>query len=159
IRYVVQPNRGAGAARNTGIRLSRGRYIGLLDADDRWAPDFLQRQVWFLDRHRDVDLVYADATLSGESPLAGGRFMDKAPSAGEVTLLSLIEQRCNIILSTVVARRDTIVSAGLFDESLRRGQDFDLWLRLAFRGATLRYQRIVLGERRVRAEGLSGDSI
>ena len=159
IRYVSQENRGAGAARNAAIREARGDSVALLDADDRWAPEFLQHQMRHLDSHPACDVVYCDAFVTGDSPLAGRRFMDTAPSSGAVTLLALIAQRCNIILSTVVARRSALVGAGLFDESLRRGQDFDLWLRLAHRGATIQYQRQVLAERRVRADGLSGDSI
>ena len=157
--YIAQENRGAAAARNRGIREARGAYIALLDADDCWAPDFLRRQVWYLDAHPACDLVYCDALVTGDSPLAGRRFMDTAPSWGAVTLHSLIAQRCNVILSTVVARRKTLVAAGLFDETLRRGHDFELWLRLMQQGAVLAYQRHVLAERRVRADGLSGGPI
>jgi len=159
LRYIEQPNRGAGAARNTAIRASRGRYLAFLDADDRWERDFLRRQVWYLDANPPCSLVYCDAILTGDTPLAGTRFMETARSSGEVTLLSLIEQRCNIILSTVVARRDAVAAAGLFDESIRRGQDFELWLRLALRGERIAYQRHVLAERRVRSGGLSGTAI
>ena len=159
IRYIAQENRGAGAARNAAIALARGRYVAFLDADDRWLPEFLARQVAFLDAHAEVGLVYTDAFVSGESPLAGRRFMEKAPSCGTVTLESLIAQRCNIILSTVVMRRGPLLDAGGFDETLRRGQDFDLWLRLSFRGVRMAYQRVVLAERRARADGLSGDSV
>ena len=159
IRYLAQSNRGAGAARNTGIRVARGRYIAFLDADDSWTPDFLARQVAYLEANPGCALVYADARVSGESPLAGRRVMETAPSTGDVTLISLIEQRCNVLLSTVVMHREPLFEAGLFEESLRRGQDFDLWLRLALRGATFSYQPLVLAERRVRAEGLSADAI
>lgn len=159
IRYFFQDNRGAGAARNTGIREARGSVIALLDADDRWSPEFLRSQVGYLEAHAECDMVYCDALVTGDSSLAGRRFMENAPSIGEVTLRSLIAQRCNIILSTVVVRRKVIVGAGLFDETLRRGQDFELWLRIAQHGAAIHYQRQVLAERRVRADGLSGDSI
>jgi glycosyltransferase involved in cell wall biosynthesis len=159
IRYFVQPNRGAGAARNAGIRAARAQYVALLDADDLWYPEFLGRQVSVLEQTPGCGLVYCDALISGDSVLAGRRFMETAPSCGAVTLHSLIGQECNIALSTVVARRDAIVEAGLFDEGLRRGQDFDLWLRLALRGVAMRYQERVLAERRVRASGLSGDSL
>jgi glycosyltransferase involved in cell wall biosynthesis len=159
IRYIEQANAGAGAARNAAIRVARGRYLAFLDADDRWSPGFLHRQVGHLDAHPDTTLVYCDALLSGETPLAGQRFMQAAPSHGAVTLVSLIEQRCNIILSTVVARKEAIVGVGLFNEGLRRGQDFELWLRLALAGARLDYHTDVLAEHRVRAAGLSGDAI
>jgi glycosyltransferase involved in cell wall biosynthesis len=159
IRYFVQANRGAAAARNVGIEAARGEWIAFLDADDWWTDDLLVRQFEFLGRQPDIDLVYADARLSGESPLAGRRFMEQAPSHGKVTLESLIRQRCNVLLSTVVVRRGVLLAVGGFDETIRRGHDFDLWLRLALRGFRMAYQRLVLAERRMRADGLSGDSI
>lgn len=160
VRYIeLAKNRGAAVARNAGIVTARGRYLAFLDADDRWLPEFLEQQVAYLDAHSTCTLVYADALISGESPLAGRRFMAGAPSDGQVTLLSLIQQRCNVILSTVVARREEFAAAGMFDEGLRRGQGFDMWLRLALRGATIDYQPAVLAERRVRGDGLSGDAI
>jgi glycosyltransferase involved in cell wall biosynthesis len=159
LQYIVQENRGAGAARNAGIRAARGRYVAFLDADDVWYPEFLRRQVWYLDANPTCDLVYTDALITGDSPLRGRRFMADAPSRGPVTLLSLISQECNIALSTVVVRRRRLTEAGLFDVTLRRGQDFELWLRLALRGCEMAYTNAVLAERRVRASGLSGDRI
>jgi glycosyltransferase involved in cell wall biosynthesis len=158
IQFIVQSNLGAGAARNTAIRASTGRLLAFLDADDRWTSDFLARQVAFIESDRRLALVYCDAQVSGDSPLAGQR-LETAPSDGEVTLISLIQQRCNIVLSTVVARRRAIVAAGLFDETLRRGQDFELWLRLAWRGEVIAYQREVLAERRVGVEGSPVDAV
>jgi hypothetical protein len=157
LRYIVQTNLGAAAARNAGIRQSNGRYVAFLDADDVWAPDFLRQQLTYLEAYPTYALVYADAAITGDSPLAGHRFMEHAPSRGEVTLTRLIRQQCNVPLSTVVVRRTELFATGLFDESLRRGQDFDLWLRLALRGAAMAYQPMVLAERRVHVEGLSGD--
>jgi len=158
-RYIVQTNQGAGAARNAALRVARGEYVAFLDADDRWLPGFLSAQAGYLDTHAECGLVYCDALITGESPLAGQAFSVQAPSSGPVTLLSLIRQTCNIPLSTVVMRREDIVSAGMFDASLRRGQDFELWLRLGARGTEMHCQKIVLVERRVRLEGLSGTAV
>ena len=70
VRYMRQENRGAGAARNHGVREARGEFIAFLDSDDLWMPEYLEEQVRFL-REGNYDLAYADALLFGDSPIAG----------------------------------------------------------------------------------------
>jgi glycosyltransferase involved in cell wall biosynthesis len=156
VRYVHQENSGAGAARNRGVREARGEFIAFLDSDDLWMPEYLEKQVRFL-REGGHDLAYADALLFGDSPIAGKTYMQTAPSVGPVTFLSLVRNECNIITSGVVARRPVLIEVGLFNESLRNGQDFELWTRLARHGARLGYQRKVLLRYRCREGSLSGD--
>lgn len=157
VRYVRQENRGAGAARNLGLRMARGEFVAFLDADDLWLPAYLEEQLRFL-RAGGYDLAYTDALLFGDSPQAGMTYMETAPSEGPVTFLSLVRGECNVITSGVMARRETVVEAGLFDESLRNSQDFELWARLARRGARLAYQRKVLVRYRCHEGSLSGDA-
>jgi glycosyltransferase involved in cell wall biosynthesis len=156
IVYLKQENRGAAAARNAGLRIARGRLVAFLDADDFWLPAYLTSQINFLESSK-MDLVYADAELIGDSQLAGRTYMETAPSSGEVTAESLLALRCNVITSGVVARRQPIIEVGMFDEAIRRGHDFDLWLRLAKHGVALAYQKKVLLKHRILENSLSGD--
>lgn len=158
IVYLKQENRGAGSARNAGLRRARGEFVAFLDADDLWLPDYLSEQLAFM-RSDDYDLVYADALLFGRSPLAGRTFMQIAPSNGAVTFQSLINGQCNIITSGVLARRRPILEVGLFDEQLRNSQDFELWVRLVRHGARLNYQRKLLLHYRYHENSLSGDAL
>ncbi|HWQ34200.1 MAG TPA: glycosyltransferase family A protein [Blastocatellia bacterium] len=158
IIYLEQENRGPAAARNLGIRRARGKYVALLDSDDVWMPEFLAEQLKILRGDSALDLVYADALLFGDSPLAGQTFMATSPSHGPVNFESLVNWQCVVLLSTVVARRQALIEAGLFDEDFWRCEDFDLWLRMAHRGLRIAYQTQLLGGHRCRRDSLSATS-
>ena len=64
--------------------------------------------------------------------------MTICPSKGEVTFERLLLQECNVS-NCSIARRETLVRAGLFDESLRSVEDFDLWLRVIKQGGRIDY--------------------
>ena len=155
LRYLKQENSGAAAARNRGIRAATGEFVAFLDADDTWLPSFLEKQVGVLDREH-ADVVWADARLYGDSPLSGRTFMEVQPSFREVTPENLLSVKVTVLTSTVVARRQPVLEVGLFDVTLRRGQDFELWLRLARHGCRFVYQAEVLAHRRLVEDSLSG---
>jgi glycosyltransferase involved in cell wall biosynthesis len=159
VTYLKQKNLGAAAARNAGLRVARGRYIAFLDADDYWEANYLDEQVTFIESNGGYDVVYADALIVGDSPLAGRTYMNIAPSTGVATFETLVTQQCGVITSGVLARRQSILDVGLFDENLRRAHDYDLWLRLAKAGARFDYQRKVLLSYWYHSNGLSGDAI
>lgn len=162
INYLKQENRGASAARNTGLRSARGELIAFLDADDLWSPNYLAEQLKFIGEY-GCDLACADAMILGVSADAGRSYMDSlmaaAPPEGRLTFLELVSAERSLITSGVVVRRDLVLEVGLFDEALRNAQDFDLWLRLARHGARLAYHRRVLLSYRSRPDSLTGDAI
>ena len=160
IIYLKQCNKGAGAARNAGLRAARGEYVAFLDGDDLWLPTFLEDQLKFIRRDGGYDLVYANAEWFGDSVWLGKTYMDSDPSTGEVNLEGLLSERCLVITSGVLAKKAPIFNVGLFDESLRNSQDFDLWVRLSkHASARMNYQRKVLLRHRAHPNSLASDSI
>ncbi len=160
IIYLEQENLGAGAARNNGLLLARGKFVAFLDADDIWLPGFLAEMVSFIESGDGYDLVYANAQLFGKRNIDGLTYMETNPSVGEVTCESLLAERCNIITSGVLTRREPVLEIGLFDVELWHSQDFDLWVRLAKRpGARMAFTPKVLLKQRHRPGSLASDSI
>jgi glycosyltransferase involved in cell wall biosynthesis len=140
IVYIKQENKRAAGARNNAIRNARGEFVAFLDSDDTWMPDHLFSQMQLFTEDPSLDLVYCDGILVLDAAQEC-RFMEKCPSTGQATFDALIVERCQIPISTVVARKRTLVDAGLFDEKLPRCDDYDMWVRAAFSGAKIGYSR------------------
>ncbi|HKR60875.1 MAG TPA: glycosyltransferase family A protein, partial [Pyrinomonadaceae bacterium] len=158
INYLKQENRGAAAARNAGLRIAEGELVAFRASDDRWLPRYLEEQIEFL-QERNSDVAYCDALMLGDPKSAGRTYMELAPSRSAVTAESLLAVDVGIITSGVVVKKKLIHDVGLFDEGIRRGHDFDLWLRLAQNGARFACHRKVLVHYTVLGQGLSGDTI
>jgi len=136
VTLMRQRNAGAAVARNEGLRRARGKYIALLDADDLWLPGKLRLQVDHLERNVDVAMCCTRWHLL--HPDAAGRYQierARAPEsatvdpncAGWIYCELLLD--CEVWTSTVVMRRELSERVGGFDAELRRGQDYDYWLR------------------------------
>lgn len=142
IVYIKQPNKRAAGARNTGIARAGGEFLAFLDSDDVWLPDHLASQMKLFEDDPSLGLVYSDALIVGD-PSNEWRFTERCPSHGEATFSAILLLHCHIPVSTVVARRTSIIKAGGFDESLARCDDYDMWLRTAFYGAKIAYNSTV----------------
>lgn len=154
IIYLKQENRGLSGARNTGLRSARGEFVALLDSDDVWETDYLAVQLAALESDPTLDAVYPNAIFFGDTVLAGRRYMDEHPSRGPVTFASLCRADCTVMVS-VMARREIIFRAGLFDESLPINEDFDMWLRVLKSGGRIGYHAKPLVHYRRRDDSLS----
>jgi GT2 family glycosyltransferase len=159
IRLFWQQNAGAGAARNLALANAAGRFVAFIDADDGWTPRFLERQIGLLETRPDYDMVWSNGLIRGTTPLAGRTYFDTTASYDPPTFRSLLLQTCTVLTSSVVARREVLEAVGGFDRRLRRGQDFDLWLRLAHRGIGMAASLEPLVWRRVHDSNLSGDAV
>jgi glycosyltransferase involved in cell wall biosynthesis len=158
IIYLSQSNQGVSAARNAALKLAKGRFYAQLDSDDQWLPEYLEVQLGILEENPDVALVYPNATIIADNSDVQLEFMTISPSEGEVNFESLVRQKC-VIMTCVTARLDAIKRAGMFDESLRSCEDFDLWLRVIKSGGRIVYHRRVLVLYRRHEGSLSSDRV
>ena len=133
VRYLFQPNQERSAARNRGIAATSGRLLAFLDADDRWVPEKLAKQVAALAATPEAAFCYTPARFVDGSgaPLA----TRKPPRSVAGWIFPSLVRANLIILASVVARRDRVEEVGGFDAALPvyGCEDWDLWLRLARR--------------------------
>jgi GT2 family glycosyltransferase/Flp pilus assembly protein TadD len=126
-------NRERAAARNTGLKLARGKYIAYLDDDDRFLPDHLQTLVEFLET-QDYRVAYSDAWRVHEERRGDAYVETKrdVPYSYEFDATRLLISNYVPVLSVVHARA-CLDDVGLFDEALTSHEDWDLWIRLSRR--------------------------
>jgi glycosyltransferase involved in cell wall biosynthesis len=124
------PNRGVAAARNFGIRHSTGDYVALLDQDDVWRPDKLERQMEILCARPEVGLIHSDILFRDERQ--GRTYHEERPRASlSGHCYATLFGGCQIATCTVVMPRSVLETVGMFDEDIRGTDDYDLVLRVA----------------------------
>ena len=137
VRVISQTNHGVSFARNAGIQAAKYDFIAFLDSDDIWLPTKLRTQMAQFRRFPDLVLTFTGYTLDGPG---GGQVVSLENwRPDQVAILEALLTGCCITTSTVVARRDALVSAGLFDGTLRCCEDHDLWLRMALGDGRIGY--------------------
>jgi glycosyltransferase involved in cell wall biosynthesis len=143
---VPQPNRGSGAARNAGIRRAKGEFILPLSSDNRLRDAYLNEGLSLLKNNTRLGVVYADAEYFGERT---GRW-----HAQEFNLLSII--RGNFIDACALFRKKLWEEVGGYDEQMpwTGWEEWDFWLRVAYRQGTFVHLPKVGFDHRVGSESV-----
>ena len=130
IRVIRQVNRGVSAARNAGIQAATGELIALLDSDDAWLPGKVTAQVAFFTDNPDALICQTEEIWirNGVRVNPGKRHRKEAGMIFERSLAL-----CLVSPSAVMMRRSLLDEVGLFDETLPACEDYDLWLRIAWK--------------------------
>ena len=128
MRVIRAPHRGLAAARNRAIAQMAGEWIALLDADDLWLPEKLQRCMDFLAARADLSIVYTPMTpiRPDGTPLAGHV---KPCHAGWLT--ERLFQSIFVHDPAAVLHKRVIETCGGFDESLPVCVGHEFWLRVS----------------------------
>lgn len=132
VRLLAHPaNRGMSAARNTGLRAARGRYVAYLDDDDRYDPDHLATLVAAAESSGNA-LVYGDAREAVYAAHDAARPVRREIRSADFAPHDLLVIN-RVPILCVLHRRACLDEVGLFDESLLTHEDWDLWIRLFHR--------------------------
>lgn len=121
---------GVSAARNLGAAAAQGGWLAFLDSDDLWLPDKLARQVEYLRAHPELSICQTE-----EIWIRNGVRVNPPKThrkrGGDIFLPSL--ERCMVSPSAVMLHRRLFEALGGFDETFPAAEDYDLWLRIAWR--------------------------
>ncbi|MBK1692149.1 glycosyltransferase family 2 protein [Ectothiorhodospira mobilis] len=150
IRLIRQENQGLPVALNRGLRDARGWFVARMDADDISLPERLEMQLNFMRRHPGTGVLGTGiARLDAWGNLSTETW--PLPSSPGLTLWRTLFDSA-LAHPTVMFRRDVLERFGGYDESLRRAQDFELWMRLALHTRMQSLPEVLL-HRRVNGQG------
>lgn len=130
--YQLTENKGAGIARNFGIKKAKGRLIAFLDADDLWMPEKLQKQISFM-VDKKCYVSYSSYRLMDED----GTLQPKIVHAlSELTFKKLLKSN---YIGNLTGMYNAEVLGKIYSPAIRKRQDWALWL------AALKTEKRALG--------------
>lgn len=140
-KVIQQKNAGAPRARNKGLSVASGRYLSFLDADDWWAPDFLEKMSKAL-QQSGAAIAYCGWQNVGRSGGAGKPFIPFEPTSDDEKRAWLFENTRWPIHGAMVDR-EAVVHAGGFPTDRPTCEDFALWLKVGMQHALVRVPEVL----------------
>jgi glycosyltransferase involved in cell wall biosynthesis len=128
VRVLTQARRGVAAARNLGVKCSRGVYLAFLDSDDMWRPRKLETQMSLMHSQTRWRICQTEEIWIRNGVRVNPKKRHRKPS-GDIFRASL--DLCLVSPSAALMTRELFERIGGFDESFPVCEDYDLWLRIA----------------------------
>jgi glycosyltransferase involved in cell wall biosynthesis len=153
---INQNNAGLPAARNRGIRESKGVFLNFLDSDDWLESDMVQHLVAVLEENPDIGFAYCDVHIvSAEGSPENQYSVGKSRQTVNGDIFDSLILGGYFPPQTVLMRRLVLDNIGYFDEVLGGHADYDLWLRAAGHGYRALYLDKKLACYRMHGENMS----
>lgn len=127
IIVIDQENAGQVRARNKGIEVARGEYIAFLDSDDTWVQDKLSQQIPLFEGK--IGLTYSGVHEVDLNGRITSTVLPEVGIRGDIYRQLLIKNR--MTGGSVVVTRRALNKVGVFDESFRAAENWDLWIRVS----------------------------
>jgi glycosyltransferase involved in cell wall biosynthesis len=138
VQIISQQNQGPSAARNTGIKAAEYAWIAFLDADDLWVDLYKLRDQLALAAARDTVLVDSfTEVLSTDGSIRTRAFIKSDKGANNFLRFNSINGT-----SSVIARTESVLKAGMFNENIKFGEDRLLWANLALLGKVRTVEKV-----------------
>lgn len=129
IVVISKDNTGLADSLNVGLQMARGEWIARLDADDVAFSTRLERQIGFLNNHREIVLLGSGCTLIDDKGLIIKNF--KYPSVHRKIVKKIEKMGSPFPHSSVVFKKEIVQSIGGYRNCFNGAEDADLWLRIA----------------------------
>ncbi|HUL00885.1 MAG TPA: glycosyltransferase family A protein, partial [Nitrospirota bacterium] len=132
VRYFYSKNKGVSSARNIGISIAQGEFIAFLDADDKWLPEKLEKQLALFENDHQVGMVFTENYYFDEHGLKEIKiFKRKLLMYGNIVRNIFLNSY--VVTSTVMVRKSVFDDVGLFEEGLAIAEDDNMWMRICLK--------------------------
>ena len=130
VKYIYQENKGVSSARNVGTEVSKCSWLSFLDSDDEWMPTKLEEQESYILENPEIKFCHTNEIWI-RNGVRVNQMKKHQKYGGDIFEKCL--DICRISPSSVLIKKDVFDEIGLFDESLRVCEDYDMWLRYTSR--------------------------
>lgn len=130
LNYIYQENKGPSAARNTGIKNARGKFVCFLDSDDRFRKNKLKKTYGYIHKYPKHRIFHTEEIWYRNGKYLPQKRTHQKPT-GYIFLNAI--KICCVSLSTACIYKNVFRNIGMFDKQFPVCEDYEFWLRVTLK--------------------------